>query len=115
MKDRRESKQDEEEIRQDSKTSGENMRRKEVRGGDEAQENRRTYPEEEIRRPGCWLSLTLCLFCLVWFLLFTQAYITVLCGGKMSAALNLSESFHFACLKHFQEFHTVQLSSTPSQ
>lgn len=65
----------------------------------------RTYPEERIWGPGCWFSLALAV-CIVWFLLFTKAYFTVL-----SAALNLSELFGFACLKHFQD---IILCSVPA-
>lgn len=86
-------------------------RRGNKRRGDEALESMRAYPEEKIRGPGCWFSLALAV-CIVWFgccCLFKL--ISVLSGGKLSAALNLSESFRFARLKHFQD---VILCSSPA-
>lgn len=91
--------------RKGSKRRGEEAR------GDEALESTRAYPEEKIRGPGCWFSLALAV-CIVWFgccCLFKL--ISVLSGGKLSAALNLSESFRFARLKHFQD---VILCSSPA-
>ena len=89
-----------------------NKRGGNTRRGGEALESRRTYPEEEIRGPGCWFSLALavCIVCFGFCCLLKLISLFYLLE-KLSAAPNLSESFRSAALKHFQD---VILCSSPA-